>query len=379
MEQEPHMGRIEKTVFISYRRTNFWTALAVYQHLHSNGYDVFFDYKSIPSGDFEQVIIENVRYRAHFVVILSPSALDRCKEPGDWLRREIETAIDSKRNVIPLVMEGFDFGASATVKALTGKLADLTKYNALSIPAEYFEEAMAKLCSDRFLKRQLESVSHPVSEITEQITEEQKSAANEAAPVEEGQLTAQTWFERGYVFALQTKNFEEAIRCFSEAIRLEPSFTEAYNNLGNSLVALMRFDEAGEVYRKAITLDPSNATAYFNLGNLHRQMKNYTEARDAFHKARELDPSDSSLTSLLDEPLERQDKTTGAMNANILEGRWMQLKGSIREKWGQLTDDELDQIAGKRDKLAGILQERYGYSELEAERELDDFLEYWDK
>ena len=371
-------GRIEKTVFISYRRTNFWTALAVYQHLHSNGYDVFFDYKSIPSGDFEQVIIENVRSRSHFVVILSPSALDRCKEPGDWLRREIEIAIDSKRNIIPLAMEGFDFGSPATVKALTGKLADLKKYNALGIPAEYFEEAMEKLRDDRFLKRPLESVSHPVSEITEQITEEQKSAANEAAPVEEEQLTAQTWFERGYVFAVQTKSFEEAIRCFSEAIRLEPSFTEAYNNLGNSLAATRRFDEAARAYRKAIELDPSNATAHYNLGNLHREMKDYDKARDAFHKARELDPSDSSLNSLLNEPLDRHDKTTGGIKANILEGRWMQLRGSIREKWGELTDDELDQISGKRDRLAGILQERYGYTELEAERELDDFLDHWD-
>lgn len=66
------------------------------------------------------------------------------------------------------------------------------------------------------------------------------------------------------------------------------------------------------------------------------------------------------------------------MNENILEGKWMQLRGSLREKWGDLTDDELDKIAGKRDKLAGKLQERYGYSELEAEREIDDFLSHWD-
>ena len=49
------------------------------------------------------------------------------------------------------------------------------------------------------------------------------------------------------------------------------------------------------------------------------------------------------------------------MNKNILEGKWMQLRGAVREKWGQLTDDELDQIAGKRDKLSGVLQEKYGY------------------
>src|SRR6185503_12038831 len=148
-------GRIEKTVFISYRRTNFWTALAVFQNLHSNGYDVFFDYKSIPSGDFEQVITENVKSRAHFIVILSPSALERCNEPGDWLRREIETAMDNKCNIIPLMMEGFDFGNPTAVKALTEKLADLRKYNALSIPAEYFEAAMDKLRSERFLNRPL--------------------------------------------------------------------------------------------------------------------------------------------------------------------------------------------------------------------------------
>jgi len=67
------------------------------------------------------------------------------------------------------------------------------------------------------------------------------------------------------------------------------------------------------------------------------------------------------------------------MNQNILEGKWMQLRGSLREKWGDLTDDELDQIAGKRDRLAGVLQERYGYSEVEVEREIDDFLGNWNE
>jgi hypothetical protein len=52
-------GRIEKTVFISYRRTNLPWALAIYQELTHHGYDVFFDYLSIPSGDFEKIIVEN--------------------------------------------------------------------------------------------------------------------------------------------------------------------------------------------------------------------------------------------------------------------------------------------------------------------------------
>ena len=62
------------------------------------------------------------------------------------------------------------------------------------------------------------------------------------------------------------------------------------------------------------------------------------------------------------------------MNKDILEGKWKQIRGEVRETWGELTDDELDQIAGKRDKLAGTLQEIYGWSRDEAERQIDDFL-----
>ena len=61
------------------------------------------------------------------------------------------------------------------------------------------------------------------------------------------------------------------------------------------------------------------------------------------------------------------------MNEDILKGKWMQLRGDIRQTWGELTDDDLDRIAGARDKLAGVLQERYGWSRDEADRRIDDF------
>jgi hypothetical protein len=77
------MERIEKTVFISYRRTIVPWALAIFQVLTHHGYDVFFDYTGLVSGDFESVILENVRARAHFLVLLTPSALDRCGDPND--------------------------------------------------------------------------------------------------------------------------------------------------------------------------------------------------------------------------------------------------------------------------------------------------------
>ncbi len=62
------------------------------------------------------------------------------------------------------------------------------------------------------------------------------------------------------------------------------------------------------------------------------------------------------------------------MNWDIAEGKWTQLKGDARAKWGKLTDDELDVIAGKKDKLIGLLQERYGKRRDEVEREVDDWM-----
>ena len=173
------MASIEKSVFISYRRKDLYTALAVYQHLTQHNYDVFFDYRSIPSGDFEQIIIGNIKARAHFLVILTPSALDRCDDPEDWLRREIETAITYKRNIIPLFFNGFSFRASSVSEKLFGELKILKKYNGLDIPAGYFDEAMERLRS-RFLAVASDAVLHPIPDDVQKIIEEQQDAANKA-------------------------------------------------------------------------------------------------------------------------------------------------------------------------------------------------------
>ena len=149
------MARIEKTVFIGYRRKDISWALAVYQYLTARKYDVFFDYNSLSVGDFKTVIVSNIKARAHFILILTPTALDRCNEPGDWLRREVETAIDEKRNIIPVFFEGFSFGAPSVAEKLTGKLETLNQYNGLDVPSGYFPEAMERL-NKRYLGIHLE-------------------------------------------------------------------------------------------------------------------------------------------------------------------------------------------------------------------------------
>jgi uncharacterized protein YjbJ (UPF0337 family) len=66
------------------------------------------------------------------------------------------------------------------------------------------------------------------------------------------------------------------------------------------------------------------------------------------------------------------------MNEDVLQGQWKQLRGKAKEWWGKLTDDDLDQVNGKRDQLIGKLQEKYGYTRDEANREIDTNLEEWE-
>jgi uncharacterized protein YjbJ (UPF0337 family) len=61
------------------------------------------------------------------------------------------------------------------------------------------------------------------------------------------------------------------------------------------------------------------------------------------------------------------------MNWDQIEGKWKQAKGVIKQKWGKLTDDDLDMIAGKKDQLVGKIQERYGISREEAKKEVDSY------
>lgn len=59
------------------------------------------------------------------------------------------------------------------------------------------------------------------------------------------------------------------------------------------------------------------------------------------------------------------------MNKDILEGKWKQIRGEAKAWWGKLTDDDLDRAAGKLEVLAGIIQEKYGYSRERAMEEID--------
>jgi len=61
------------------------------------------------------------------------------------------------------------------------------------------------------------------------------------------------------------------------------------------------------------------------------------------------------------------------MNWDQVEGKWKQMKGSVRTRWGKLTDDDLELIKGQKDQLVGKVQERYGIQKDEAQRQVEDW------
>ena len=63
------------------------------------------------------------------------------------------------------------------------------------------------------------------------------------------------------------------------------------------------------------------------------------------------------------------------MNTDILKGKWKEMKGKVKEQWGNLTDDDLDRIEGRSDQVIGLLQQRYGYAKDKAEAEYNRFVE----
>jgi uncharacterized protein YjbJ (UPF0337 family) len=62
-----------------------------------------------------------------------------------------------------------------------------------------------------------------------------------------------------------------------------------------------------------------------------------------------------------------------SINWDVIRGKWNQLKGDVRIQWGKLTDDDIEQVSGEKDKLVGKLQERYGWDKEHAQQQADTF------
>lgn len=131
-------------IFVSYRRDG-GEALAylISERLKQKGLSVFYDVESLRSGKFNDEIFDVISNCTDVIVVLPQNSLDRCEEKDDWLKKEIAYAIESKKNIIPVMMRNFKFPYR-----LPKEIDDLRNFNGISINnMEYFEAAFEKLLS----------------------------------------------------------------------------------------------------------------------------------------------------------------------------------------------------------------------------------------
>ena len=280
-----------RTVFISYRRKySEFIARAIFQDLRAHDYDVFMDVESINQGQFGPVILNQIAARAHFLLILTPGTLDRCTDPNDWLRREIEFALELRRNVVPVMVNGFRF--EDAIPHLTGKLADLPRYNSVPIYHEYFEEGMARL-RERFLVLPEGEIQPAPPEDDTVVQRKMEQAAEQPAPTD-AELQAEEYFRQGVQF-YEEGHIDKALAAWNITIRLNPNFDEAYNNRG--VIRQGRGDTTGalEDFDHALALNPDNEIAYINRGETLFAQAQYEEALEDFRTANDLLPGDASI------------------------------------------------------------------------------------
>ena len=117
-------------IFISYRRDGgFEVADSIYQRLISAGYSTFLDIEQLNSGKFNTKLLEMIDGCKDFILILPPNALDRCNDENDWVRLEIEHAIKGGKNIIPIMLRGFEWPSN---ESLPESLHGLSNYNGIT-------------------------------------------------------------------------------------------------------------------------------------------------------------------------------------------------------------------------------------------------------
>jgi hypothetical protein len=219
-------------IFISYRREgSFETAKLLAERLKAEGYHVFFDIESLKSGKFNTQLYTVIEQCRDFILVLPENGLDRCHDKNDWLRLEILHALENNKNIIPVLLRGFEYPSS-----YPEGMSDISAYQAVKANSfEYFDAAYGRIKSYLRSRRRLKWLSYLliVSTITIML------------------------FSLFYYFKYQEKR--NLIRiCQSEALKAGGEF-------GKMNIVLTQLDEAQEKwiqYNEDMKTAPPKDTAY---------------------------------------------------------------------------------------------------------------------
>lgn len=128
-------------IFISYRRKGAdVTAKLISETLKNKGYSTFYDYDGLKGGTFDDKIVQEILNCTDMVLVLPPKGLDRCRKAKDWVRQEISIALQNGKNIIPVMLDGFDFP-----ETLPDDIAEVRRYNGVRFHMDYFDAVIDKI------------------------------------------------------------------------------------------------------------------------------------------------------------------------------------------------------------------------------------------
>ena len=132
-------------VFISYRRDGGADKARIFaEFLEGQGFKVFLDVDSLAAGHFNTQLLNHIEQRASFLLVCSPGCLDRCAEPGDWIRAELAHAIKLGKNIVPVVMHGFEW---PNPEQLAEEIREVQLHNAFSYNFEHWKSSRKNFAS----------------------------------------------------------------------------------------------------------------------------------------------------------------------------------------------------------------------------------------
>ncbi len=232
-----------KGVFISYsRQSGYNAARQIFEALKPLDFDVFLDEEKLGSGRFTEVILNQIGLRDHFIIIITPETIDILCNVESWPHRELARALELKKNVIPILVNGTPTIKEDNKNQILSQLGKLNQLNAYSVS---FDVAMESL-SSKFLRQPT------LQDLEIKIGEEYYEAAYEA---------------------FQKENWKNVIEEISAGIKLRPDRPDYYFIRAMAKHKLNQNEEAISDIDSALTFDPGA----FELANAKFQILQYMD------------------------------------------------------------------------------------------------------
>ena len=269
-------------IYISYRRSfSSSIALALFHLLREQGCDVYININRFDNRD--DLDLEQIEAHTHFLVILTPSLIEALQDAEDPTRREIEHAIIKRRNIIPLLTNGFMFNTMM----LPNKISVLRRHYGLLVAPETLSENIATL-NERLANAHFFGII-----IVPSTDHQQAAAARLGETIEQpipttDELSAETLFNR----ALARPRQDHAAKRvdYDEVLRLNPA--HVYARFERALERRRSNDEVGafEDYSEILHLNPQFYKAYNNRAELYFARGQFEQALDDYEQATALRP-----------------------------------------------------------------------------------------